>query len=101
MEQHLAPSLVSVDFKRPYTINGIRSTHYRGTGLVVDAELGLVCVDRNTVPSALGDVNITFANTETLAASVRVPSPLPVYDGQQMIGARDGWSPGGLRPPLS
>ena len=70
LEQELAPSLVTVDFTRPFVINGIRSNRYRGTGVVVDAELGLVCVDRNTVPSGLGDVSLTFANTETVTGKV-------------------------------
>ena len=38
--------------------------------MVVDVELGLVCVDRNTVPSGLGDVSLTFANTETVTGKV-------------------------------
>ena len=70
LEQELAPSLVTVDFTRPFVINGIRSNRYRGTGVVVDAELGLVCVDRNTVPSGLGDVSLTFGNTETVTGKV-------------------------------
>ena len=37
---------------------------------MVDAELGLVCVDRNTVPSGLGDVSLTFGNTETVTGKV-------------------------------
>ena len=39
--------------------------------MYADAQLGLVCVDRNTVPSELGDVNVTFANMETITAAVR------------------------------
>lgn len=70
IEKALAPSLVTVDFTRPFSINGIRSSRYRGTGLIVDAELGLVCVDRNTIPSGLGDVAITLANTETVTGKV-------------------------------
>jgi S1-C subfamily serine protease len=70
VEQMLAPSLVTVDFTRPFSINGIRSSRYRGTGLIVDADLGLICVDRNTIPSGLGDVAITFADTQTVNGKV-------------------------------
>ena len=70
VEQMLAPSLVTVDFTRPFSINGIRSSRYRGCGLIVDADLGLICVDRNTIPSGLGDVAITFADTQTVNGKV-------------------------------
>lgn len=70
VEQTLAPSLVTVDFTRPFSINGIRSSRYRGTGLIVDADLGIICVDRNTIPSGLGDVAITFADTQIVNGKV-------------------------------
>ncbi|HLJ39242.1 MAG TPA: trypsin-like peptidase domain-containing protein [Steroidobacteraceae bacterium] len=59
----LAPSLVMVTFDMPYSVSGITERNYHGTGLVVDAERGLVVVDRNTVPVAVGDVTISFAGT--------------------------------------
>lgn len=60
---NIAPSLVLVSFDMPYSVSGITERNYHGTGLVVDAERGLVVVDRNTVPVGVGDVNITFAGT--------------------------------------
>jgi pro-apoptotic serine protease NMA111 len=59
----LAPSLVMVTFDMPYSVSGITERNYHGTGLVVDAQRGLVVVDRNTVPVGVGDVSITFAGT--------------------------------------
>jgi S1-C subfamily serine protease len=59
----LAPSLAMVTFDMPYSVSGITERNYHGTGVIVDAERGLVVVDRNTVPVAIGDVTITFAGT--------------------------------------
>src|SRR3989440_458386 len=59
----LAPSLALVTFDMPYSVSGITERNYHGTGLVVDAQRGLVVVDRNTVPVAIGDVTITFGGT--------------------------------------
>jgi S1-C subfamily serine protease len=59
----LAPSLAMVTFDMPYSVSGITERNYHGTGLVVDAQRGLVVVDRNTVPVAVGNVSVTFAGT--------------------------------------
>jgi S1-C subfamily serine protease len=59
----LAPSLATVTFDMPYSVSGITERNYHGTGLVVDAERGLIVVDRNTVPVSVGNVTVTFAGT--------------------------------------
>ena len=75
-ESALAPSLVMVTFDMPYSVSGITDRNYHGTGLVVDAARGLVVVDRNTVPVAVGDVTITFAGTVQVPGRVVYVHPL-------------------------
>jgi len=72
----LAPSLVVVTFDMPYSVSGITERNYHGTGLVVDAERGLVVVDRNTVPVGVGDVTVTFAGTVQVPGRVVYIHPL-------------------------
>ncbi len=75
----LAPSLVMVTFDMPYSVSGITERNYHGTGLVVDAARGLVVVDRNTVPVAVGDVTVTFAGTVQVPGRVVYVHPLHNY----------------------
>ena len=70
IERKLAPSLVTVDFTIPYRVEGVYGTEYRGTGVIVDVEKGLVMVDRDTVPVALGDVHIIFAGDARVPGEV-------------------------------
>ncbi|MGB5247536.1 MAG: trypsin-like peptidase domain-containing protein [Woeseia sp.] len=70
------PSLVMVNFDLPYTISGVADRHYYGSGLIVDTKLGLVMVDRNTVPVAMGDVTITFAGSLEVPGKVEFVHPL-------------------------
>lgn len=72
----IAPSLVLVTFDLPYTVSGIADRHYYGTGVIVDAERGLVMVDRNTVPIAMGDVTVTFAGSLQVDGKVEYVHPL-------------------------
>jgi S1-C subfamily serine protease len=72
----LAPSLAMVTFDMPYSVSGITERNYHGTGVIVDAERGLVVVDRNTVPVAIGDVTITFAGTVQVPGRVVYIHPL-------------------------
>jgi pro-apoptotic serine protease NMA111 len=72
----LAPSMVMVNFDMPYSVSGVTEKNYHGTGLIVDAQRGLVAVDRNTVPVAMGDVRITFAGTVEVPGKVVFVHPL-------------------------
>lgn len=71
----IARSLVLVNFDMPYAISGVTDQHYYGTGLVVDTEKGLVVVDRNTVPEAMGDVRLTFAGSLEIRGRVEFVHP--------------------------
>ena len=72
----LSSSIVSVKFDIPYHVDGISETHYEGAGLIVDKEDGLILVDRNTVPTSLGDVSVTFAGALDIPAKVIFVHPL-------------------------
>ena len=74
--KRLAPSLVMVNFDMPYTVSGVADRFYHGTGLIVDTERGLVVVDRNTVPVAMGDVSLTFAGSLEIPGRVVFVHPL-------------------------
>jgi len=66
----IAPSLVRVDFHIPYALDNVYARHFKGVGLIVDAEAGLIAVDRNTVPIGLGDAEITFFGSRVLDGQV-------------------------------
>lgn len=72
----LQRSLVTVNFDMPYPVSGVSDRNYHGTGLVVDAQRGLVVVDRNTVPEAMGDVTLTFAGSVEIPGRVVFVHPL-------------------------
>jgi S1-C subfamily serine protease len=72
----LAPSLVGVTFDMPYSVSGITERNYYGTGLLVDAQRGLIVVDRNTVPVSVGDVRLTFAGTLEIPGRVEFVHPV-------------------------
>ncbi len=72
----LTASLVFVTYDMPYSVSGVTETSFHGTGLVVDAERGLVVVDRNTVPVSVGNVEITFAGTIQVPGRVVYVNPL-------------------------
>jgi len=63
----VARSLVMVTYNIPYVIDGGSSDSYIGVGVIVDAQKGLIIVDKNTVPIPLGDLSISFG------ASVEIP----------------------------
>jgi S1-C subfamily serine protease len=72
----LAPSLVMVTFDMPYSVSGVTEKNYHGTGVIVDVKRGLVAIDRNTVPLAMGDVRLTFNGTVEVPGKVEFIHPL-------------------------
>ena len=72
----LAPSLVMITFDMPYSVSGVTEKNYHGTGVIVDAKRGLVAIDRNTVPLAMGDVRVTFNGTVEVPGKVEFIHPL-------------------------
>jgi pro-apoptotic serine protease NMA111 len=72
----LAPSLVMITFDMPYSVSGVTEKNYHGTGVIVDTKRGLVVIDRNTVPLAMGDVRITFNGSVDVPGKVEFIHPL-------------------------
>jgi len=68
--ERLARSLVLVRFDVPFPLDGAHGVSFSGAGLVVDAERGLVVVDRDTVPITLGDVELVFGGARVLDGRV-------------------------------
>ncbi|KAI9225686.1 MAG: trypsin-like cysteine/serine peptidase domain-containing protein [Piptocephalis tieghemiana] len=66
----LVRSLVKVTFTTPLRIDGFPKDKKTGAGLVLDAESGIVVVGRNIVPSTLGDVSITVADSLLIRAKI-------------------------------
>ena len=71
----VAPAMVKVDFHIPYPVDNVYARHFAGVGIVVDAERGLVAVDRNTVPVGLGDAELTFFGSFPVQAEVAFLHP--------------------------
>jgi S1-C subfamily serine protease len=57
-------------------VSGVNERNYHGTGLIVDAQRGLLITDRNTVPVSLGDVRLTFAGVLEIPGEVVYVHPL-------------------------
>ncbi|KAJ3295270.1 hypothetical protein HK104_002860 [Borealophlyctis nickersoniae] len=72
------PTLCVVECHSPFGIDGHNSKWSDGVGLIVDHNIGLVLVDRSTVPTALGRLFLTFANN--LVAPGRIVWMHPLHN---------------------
>ncbi len=68
--QSVAPSLVRLSYDIPFAVDNVHARSFKGVGLIVDAERGIIATDRNTVPVGLGDLDITFFSTYKLPGQV-------------------------------
>jgi S1-C subfamily serine protease len=75
----VAPTLAWVEFAIPFRVQGLSGSVYRGTGIVVDAQGGLLVCDRDTVPTTLGDLTLTFAG------SLRIPGEVAYLDPEHNL----------------
>ncbi|MEC8194573.1 MAG: trypsin-like peptidase domain-containing protein [Myxococcota bacterium] len=75
LARRLAESMVTVSFSIPFRTDGVYGNSFSGVGLVVDAEKGLVLVDRDTVPVGLGDASVVFSETTEVPAAVYALHP--------------------------
>ncbi|WP_371378319.1 trypsin-like peptidase domain-containing protein [Thalassotalea aquiviva] len=73
----ITKALVRVNYTSPYSIQG-RSNNRMGygTGVIVDAEKGLVVVDKTIVVSMLGDVKLVFDNQLEITGKVEYVHPI-------------------------
>ena len=72
----IAASLALVHFDMPFSVAGVTERNYHGTGVIADAGRGLIVVDRNTVPVAVGDVRVTFAGSIEIPGRVEYIHPV-------------------------
>ncbi|CAO3579622.1 unnamed protein product [Absidia cylindrospora] len=71
--------LVKVNFYMPCRMDGFPRSRKQGTGAIVDAERGLVIVSRNLVPTSMGDLILTFAESIVIPAKVLFLHPTQNY----------------------
>lgn len=70
--KELIRCLVRVSFYMPCRLDGFPRSRKQGAGVVVDKDQGLVVVARSIVPTALGDLSITIADSIVIPGKVIV-----------------------------
>ncbi|GBC06884.1 hypothetical protein RclHR1_07110009 [Rhizophagus clarus] len=69
-------SFVTISFRLAYYVNGIRNAFSYGAGVIVSIEPPLIICDRYVVPTSIGDIFITFANSIIIPGKVIYLHPL-------------------------
>lgn len=64
--------LVKVNYYMPCRLDGFPRNRKQGTGVILDTENGLVIISRSIVPTSMGDLTLTFAESIILPAKVLV-----------------------------
>ncbi|KAI7870240.1 hypothetical protein BDF14DRAFT_1776366 [Spinellus fusiger] len=77
--QRLTKSLVAVDSYPPYVIDGLRTSHSYGAGVVVSLDPPLIVCDRDTVPVSITTISLTFGGSVTLPARLLFLHPFYNY----------------------
>jgi S1-C subfamily serine protease len=72
----LAQSLVMVDFDIAHRVEGVYGTSFRGSGVILDEKTGLILVDRDTTPVAMGDCMVTFGGAIRVPCKVEFVHPI-------------------------
>ena len=63
LARKVVTALVHVEYHLPFKVDGVCNQVSNGVGVVVDESKGFVVVDRHAVPTSIGDILLTFANS--------------------------------------
>lgn len=66
--------LVKVNYYMPCRLDGFPRNRKQGAGIILDKDRGLVVVARSIVPTAMGDLMLTFADSLVIPGKVLVSS---------------------------
>jgi hypothetical protein len=86
-------SIVKVKTILPCRLDGYPKSKKIGAGLVLNRELGWVCVSRNLVPSSLAEVTVTIADIIELPAKVTFLHPTHNYSILEFDASAIGKTP--------
>lgn len=68
--QSLKKSIVSIDCRPPFVIDGLKNSHSYGAGIIISLDPPLALCDRDTVPVGISVISLTFENSITISADL-------------------------------